>query len=339
MDDLFSKVLVINMDGEEDRYRSVCERLRATGTTRIDRVGAVDGKKLTESDKEALCTGYCRAMCTPSMVGCFLSHRKCWQRCVDEGLPNVLIVEDDAIFTEHALEGARTAVRELPPAWAMLYLGCFTCSDDDTTTEDASIARMLYPHRSPQKKTEHLWKPSMIFGMHAYAVSFAGARQLLELMPRASNHVDWALSEHLDELDVYALRPGVAFQTGMDTSSMGSKAPVFLNKVLAHIPLGVHKQDGRTLAWQFSEAWVKLGWNSVVVNKWFMIFLGMSLLGFHKAALVIVATDFALALATSDKVRRSFFTGYVSLIVAIGLGTSVHFLVAGPLLKRTSYAP
>ena len=324
MDGLFSKVLVINMDGQEERYNSVSQRLRQTGTETFERIRAVDGTKLTESDKKALCTPYCRAMCTPSMVGCFLSHRKCWQKCVDEGLPNMLIVEDDVLFTDNAMDGARTAVKELPPGWAMLYLGCFTCSDDDITTEDASISRMLYPHRNPEQKTDHLWKPAMIFGMHAYAVSFNGARHLLSLLPRASNHVDWALSEHIDDLDVYALRPGVAFQTGMDTSSMGSKAPVFLNRVLSHIPLGTHRQDGRTLAWQFSEAWVKLGWNSVVVNKWFMLFGFMSVFGAHKVALAIVVTDFLLALVTSKKIGKSFFTSYLSLLLAIALGTSLH---------------
>lgn len=32
---------------------------------------------------------------SPGEVGCFLSHRRCWQRIVDEGLDCALIVEDD----------------------------------------------------------------------------------------------------------------------------------------------------------------------------------------------------------------------------------------------------
>ncbi len=32
---------------------------------------------------------------TPGEVGCFLSHRACWRRIVDEGLEYALIVEDD----------------------------------------------------------------------------------------------------------------------------------------------------------------------------------------------------------------------------------------------------
>ncbi|MAI68498.1 MAG: glycosyl transferase family 25, partial [Rhizobiales bacterium TMED143] len=32
---------------------------------------------------------------SPGEVGCFLSHRACWQRIVDQDLPYALIVEDD----------------------------------------------------------------------------------------------------------------------------------------------------------------------------------------------------------------------------------------------------
>ena len=34
----------------------------------------------------------------PGEIGCFLSHRKAWQRIVDENLPHALVIEDDAVF-------------------------------------------------------------------------------------------------------------------------------------------------------------------------------------------------------------------------------------------------
>ncbi len=77
------------------------------------------------------------------------------------------------------------------------------------------------------------------------------------------------MSRFLDELGVFSVRPGVACQTGMDTSSMGSKAPMFTNKLLSHNPLGKHQQDGGTLAWLCSKGSGRLGHHRIVVNKYY----------------------------------------------------------------------
>ncbi|KAK9827102.1 hypothetical protein WJX74_006449 [Apatococcus lobatus] len=329
MDDLVGKVVVINLTGEPGRYAEAEARLRATGTTRYERLEAVDGREMGAAEREAATSRYCRAMCTPSMVGCFLSHLKAWRKCVDEGLPSVMVLEDDVMFTGDATAGVRTAFRELPPGWDLFYLGCFTCDGDETTTEDASIARMLYPSRERRQVSEHLWTPTMIFGMHAYVVSAGGARKLAALMPRASNHVDWELSRHLDELAVYALRPGVAYQTGMDTSSMGSKAPVFANRVLANVRLGTHESDGRTLAWLCSEGWGRLGHDRIVVNKYFVVLFVVSAAGLWRWAAGCVAADFLLACAfLSFSKTANVAAGYATLLLAVALGAGAH-LAAG----------
>ena len=44
-------------------------------------------------------TALARALITPGMTGCFLSHRRCWERCValDEEL---LVFEDDIVLED-----------------------------------------------------------------------------------------------------------------------------------------------------------------------------------------------------------------------------------------------
>ncbi len=336
MDDLFGKVVVINMDGEAARFREVSDRLRATGTRTFERLKAVDGRKLTAAERRVMCTPYCQLACTPSMVGCALSHRKAWQQCVEEGLPSMLICEDDVLFTDNATSGARVGVGELPAAWDALFLGCFTCDGAETTAEDASIARMLYPARQSQQVSDHLWVPTMIFGMHAYAVSQQGARKLLAMMPKAANHVDWEMSRFLDDLAVFSVRPGVAYQTGMDTSSMGSKAPIFTNKLFSHIPLGKHEQDGRTLAWLCSEGWGRLGHDRIVVNKYFVVLLIVSICGWWRLGVGYVALDLALAcLFIRFSKTASVAVGYGTLLLAVGLGSAVHLCIHQlPLMQR-----
>ena len=325
MDDLFSKVVIINLKGQDERLQQAAEQLRKTGTHKFERLDAVDGRELTAAERKTKCTAYCRAMCTPSMIGCFLSHRKAWQKCVDEGLPSILVLEDDVLFTDDAAAGARAAMREMPPSFDVALLGCFTCDQKETTLEDASIARMLYPHRKPTQVSEHLWAPAMIFGMHAYAVSQAGARKMLRLMPRASNHVDWELSRHLDVLHAYALKPGVAYQTGMDSSNMGSRAPIFVNALLSRVRIGTHKDDGRTLAWLCSEAWGRFVYDKIIINKYFVGLMLCACMGWWRPALGAVALDLLLALLFLRFAKSmSVVFGYSSLCVGVAVGAGIR---------------
>lgn len=322
MDTLFSKVLVINMDDSPERYARVTSHMQAQGTHDIQRVSAVDGRALDSQAKQGSCTTYCRTMCTPSMIGCFLSHKRAWGMVED----NALICEDDVVFTPQAVAQTREAMQELPEGWDMMFLGCFTC-DSDINKEDTYITRMLYPHRTATQVSEHLWKPAMVFGMHAYAVSRQGAAKLQQLLPLASNHVDWALSEHLDELDVFTVRPGVAYQTGMDGSTMGGKAPVLINRILTEIPIGAHAQDGRTMAWLCSEAWCQLGPAWMTVNKYFVTMLVLSAVGYPHIAASIIMLDLLVAgVAGYDVLKNNVLLGYLSLFVAVLMGCGLRYM-------------
>ncbi|TWT86345.1 glycosyltransferase family 25 protein [Neorhodopirellula pilleata] len=85
-------------------------------------VDAVDGRELSQAEFENV---YCPNLHRPRYpfelnrgeVGCFLSHRRLWQRMIDQNLPQALIIEDDVDFEptmfsaslafarEHAIDG------------------------------------------------------------------------------------------------------------------------------------------------------------------------------------------------------------------------------------------
>jgi Glycosyl transferase family 2/Glycosyltransferase family 25 (LPS biosynthesis protein) len=57
-------------------------------------------------------------------VGCALSHRAVVAEAKRHGLANILVFEDDVVFTSDAIPGLRTALLELRDHdWGMLYLG------------------------------------------------------------------------------------------------------------------------------------------------------------------------------------------------------------------------
>lgn len=93
------KTLVINLDAAVERW----DRFRQSSQvpeSDVVRVSAVDGRALP--DKWAHLSKWMHLTHEPSKfnimpaIGCFLSHRKCWSRIVEDQLPYALVLEDDA---------------------------------------------------------------------------------------------------------------------------------------------------------------------------------------------------------------------------------------------------
>ena len=76
------KALLINLPRHPERYNEVKQQLEGAGI-QYERAEAVDGKMLSKSDLQQNVTIAARMLLTKGMIGCFLSHRNCWQRCVD----------------------------------------------------------------------------------------------------------------------------------------------------------------------------------------------------------------------------------------------------------------
>ena len=104
---------------------------------------------------------------TRGQIACFLSHRRAWQRVVDEQLPTALILEDDCDLVPHpyTLRYINDVVeRELNFPWDVLYLG----------RNPALCETLGGPIR------QHLVHTGRTWGLFAYAVTLQSATQLLE---------------------------------------------------------------------------------------------------------------------------------------------------------------
>jgi glycosyl transferase family 25 len=93
-------VMVINLEGAHERWQYM-EKASQVLNTPIERVAAVDGRKLSDQEIRAVWQidvnqqHYKKILTKPEM-GCYLSHVACWQKIVDEDLDFALILEDDA---------------------------------------------------------------------------------------------------------------------------------------------------------------------------------------------------------------------------------------------------
>ena len=76
------RALLINLPRNPERFRDAKQQLDAAGVT-FERAEAVDGKMLSQQELNENVTMLGRWLMTRGMIGCFLSHRQCWQRCAD----------------------------------------------------------------------------------------------------------------------------------------------------------------------------------------------------------------------------------------------------------------
>ena len=101
--------LVINLDRSAQRWTEISAALKAQ-CIEVQRVSAVDGRELSEDYVASVTTPYndfdSRVRYTRELskaeLGCFLSHKKCWQRLLDCREDYALILEDDLLISKRA---------------------------------------------------------------------------------------------------------------------------------------------------------------------------------------------------------------------------------------------
>ena len=130
--------LVIHMPSSTERGQNVATILDILPGAQ--EIGAVDGRVSGAAGDVELLPGNLHEPAypfelLPGEVGCFLSHRKCWQRIVDEGWDHALIVEDDmglnlkarddlmALLERNATEDSYIRI---PPKTARFSIGWMT---------------------------------------------------------------------------------------------------------------------------------------------------------------------------------------------------------------------
>jgi hypothetical protein len=104
--DFFDAIYCINLASETSRWCSVSARFAHLGIAgRVRRFDAIR----TQPNQH---------------IGCGLSHRGVIAEAAQRGLANVLVFEDDVVFTSDATMGLETALGDLQSVdWKMLYLG------------------------------------------------------------------------------------------------------------------------------------------------------------------------------------------------------------------------
>ncbi len=194
-----------------------------------ERVVGVNGAALSPETVRAVTVPSCRHMCSPGMVGCALSHMTCWRAVVDRGLPLALVLEDDATLVPEFSAKLDRVLEHAPPDWHIITLGCFMCGP--------AFQRMFNVRGTAPLFDNGVVRELKTFGgTHAYLVSQAGARHLVQHASKVKFHIDLQMSS-TKGLRIYGVHEDLAFQGGETATSalVASDFPGSLNAALGTI--------------------------------------------------------------------------------------------------------
>jgi GR25 family glycosyltransferase involved in LPS biosynthesis len=259
----------------------------------FDWMEAVDGYNMTAEDLRHNVTSAGRWFMTKGMMGCFLSHRKCWLKCVEQNSP-LVIFEDDVVLAPEFEEKVTRAMDKLVEDsidWDVLLLGAIGCVHPERKYGFNWVPGLVGGKWRKCRKVAQLettsnhesviHAPLRPLGMHAYVLSPQGADKLLQRCPRASYHVDVVAWGYL-KLKILALHPLVAWQTHNDTTIAGGSQGKGLRIFRAPAWMG-DLYTGWELGWALSAPLLNVGGplleSCVLTNGSSLAIMFMGLLG------------------------------------------------------------
>lgn len=180
-------------------------------------------------------------------LGCILSHKKIYQRMVDDNIEKALIFEDDIILRDGFFP-AVDAILSMPVPFDMVrFFG------------SPKLERLKFRHVYKLNDTHYLDRHNgMPGGSHATLMTQSGAKKMLRHLNKTAYPIDAILGRSwLTKCNWYTVRPGIAAQDRTLESSIGDsrfdnkKDVTGLSKML--YPL--------TRAWfKFTESLLKKYW-------------------------------------------------------------------------------
>ena len=225
-------VFVINMDTPNGRTRwpKIARECAAAGLE-CERVEGINGAQLSSATVNDVADAVCRSVCSPGMVGCALSHMRCWREVVGRDLPWALILEDDATLAPEFTTRLERILHHAPPGWHVITAGCFNCGPVLQRVFQAVSGRS-----APLFDNGVVREMRFFNGTHAYLVSQAGARHLVQHAPRVKFHIDVQMST-TPGLRLFGVHEDIAFQGAESATSalVSLDFPTGVNTLLSSI--------------------------------------------------------------------------------------------------------
>lgn len=210
------KAYLINLDRSPERLKHMQQQFDKADLEFV-RVAAVDGKKLSDDEVAGIKRnpGWQKPL-NRTELGCFLSHRKCWEKLVLSGEPYAAIFEDDVKFSGNAKQFFRSDTW-IPAGADLIKLEThgrkvLTDKPETVVAGEYSIARL---------RSQNILAAG-------YIISAKCAASLLARMNDAAAPMDHFLFTpacgFFNEMAIYQVSPVICSQAGLESTLGGERA-------------------------------------------------------------------------------------------------------------------
>lgn len=233
MNSIINHTFVINLKHRNDRWDAIQKSFKNT-SLKLQRWNGVYGKQLDEKYIKSITTILCDQFCSYGMIGCWLSHYNLWKYIVENKLDKILILEDDARPVDDFDNRLIYALSDIDVTYDLIYIGCLSC--DEIVNDTLKIIG-----KQNKDVSEHIMIPGFPVGLHAYMISYEGAKKLInsEAMKKVSYHIDCVLANLFNKesniFKVYALKDQLIYQTGNVSSDIADDEHPSLNYILSKV--------------------------------------------------------------------------------------------------------
>ncbi|AYV75540.1 MAG: glycosyltransferase family 25 [Terrestrivirus sp.] len=211
---MFDKIFYINLAHRTDRDKNVKEQIKKLYPDSqrmnniLEKIDGVYGNKLdipnlssdliTKEGKNDAMNNLSAVYIplTKGAIGCALSHRKAYQKIIDDNLNSALILEDDIAIDPQFMNKITQILQNCPNDYDVLFLGYHRWS-------------ILYL----QKNINNLIsQSSAVFGLFGYIVSNKGARKLMNIFP-ITKQIDSEMSSYFREPEIKTISDFIDYKT------------------------------------------------------------------------------------------------------------------------------
>lgn len=209
-------IYVINLAGSQERLARAEQQLHAQQLD-FERIEAVNGKTLTAEQVSAVYSEadnrrhFYRPL-SAGEIGCYLSHRRCWQTLIQSGAEYAVILEDDFTLCGD-LADSISAIINTNMAIDIVKLCSYQGRERPVKySTQISGEQHLVVHDKPMS------------GCCAYVISRQGAKQLLAHSTKISRPVDTDIQYCWETgVDVVSIKPYPVAQDNFFDSDIAAK--------------------------------------------------------------------------------------------------------------------
>lgn len=180
----FDRVYVINLDRRPDRFEAFQAEMSKFGIENIERFSAVDGTTIMANNIPLLA----------GEIGVLESHLEIIKKCHEDGVENVLILEDDVFFTEE-ITRLDEYMSSVPNDWDFIYFG----------------GNHLYG-QPPLKVNDKVIKLNFTVALQCVAINKSMFETILAILPKRRKQVDAYYADLHNVFNAYGFYPNMAKQ-------------------------------------------------------------------------------------------------------------------------------